>query len=147
MDALKLLKKDHDQVKKMLKDLEGTTERAVKTREELFGKLKTALTVHEQMEETVIYPAMKEHPKAKETILEAYEEHDVVDRVLSELEATPFDDETWHAKLTVMQENLLHHIEEEEKEMFKQARQIFSEDELESLGRQMEQIKSQAAAA
>ncbi len=147
MDALTLLKKDHDQVKKMLKDLEGTTERAVKTREELFGKLKTALTVHEQMEETVIYPAMKEHPKAKETILEAYEEHDVVDKVLSELEATPFDDETWHAKLTVMQENLLHHIEEEEKEMFKQARQLFSEDELESLGRQMEQIKSQAAAA
>ena len=147
MDALTLLKKDHDQVKKMLKDLESTTERAVKTREELFGKLKTALTVHEQMEETVIYPAMKEHPKAKEIILEAYEEHDVVDKVLAELDTTPFDDETWHAKLTVMQENLLHHIEEEEKEMFEQARRLFSKDELATLGERMQQIKSQARAA
>jgi hemerythrin-like domain-containing protein len=147
MDAISLLKKDHDAIKKLLKDLEDTTERAVKTREEGFGRLKFTLIVHEQMEETVLYPALKQHAETKDMVFEAYEEHDVVDKVLSDLERTPFDDETWHAKLKVMSESLHHHIEEEEQEMFEQARQVFDEDTLTSLGDQMQQIKTQARAA
>jgi hemerythrin-like domain-containing protein len=147
MEALALLKKDHDSIKKQLKALEATTPRAVKTRQELFGRLTFTLTVHEQMEETILYPALKQHAEAKDIVLEAYEEHDVVDKVLSDLEATPFDDHSWHAKLKVMSENLHHHIEEEEREMFEQARQIFEGDVLESLGEQMQDIKKQARAA
>jgi hemerythrin-like domain-containing protein len=147
VDALTLLKKDHDEVKKMLKDLDATTERAVKTRQNLFERLKFSLTVHEQMEEAVLYPALKEHAETKEIVLEAYEEHDVVSTILGELERTPFDDETWHAKLTVMRENLEHHIEEEEDEMFGQVRRLFDKDTLETLGEQMRAIKSQARAA
>jgi len=147
VDALTLLKKDHDEVKKMLKDLEATTERAIKTRQDLFGRLKFSLTVHEQMEEAVLYPALKEHAETKEIVLEAYEEHDVVDTILGELEQTPVDDETWKAKLTVMRENLLHHIEEEEEAMFGQVRDLFDETMLDSLGEQMRTIKSQARAA
>lgn len=147
MDALALLKKDHDQVKKLLKDLDDTTDRAIKTRQDLFERLKFSLTVHEQMEEAVLYPALKEHAETKEIVLEAYEEHDVVDTILGELEQTPFDDETWHAKLTVMRENLLHHIQEEEDEMFGQVRRLFDKATLESLGEQMRTIKAQARAA
>ena len=147
MDALGLLKNDHDAIKKMLKDLEDTTERAVKTREDGFGRLKRSLTVHEQMEEAILYPALKQHAEARDIVLEAYEEHDVVDKVLRDLEATPFDDESWHAKLKVMSENLHHHIEEEEREMFDQARQVFGQDMLEQLGEQMQEIKTQARAA
>ena len=147
MDALTLLKKDHDEVRKMLKDLDATSDRAIKTRQDLFARLKFSLTVHEQMEEAVLYPALKEHAETKEIVLEAYEEHDVVDTILGELEQTPVDDETWHAKLTVMQENLLHHIEEEENEMFPKVRKLFDKETLESLGQQMQQIKSQARAA
>ncbi len=147
MDALTLLKKDHDEVKKMLKDLDATTERAVKTRQDLFERLKFSLTVHEQMEEAVLYPALKEHAETKDIVLEAYEEHDVVNTILGELEQTPFDDETWHAKLTVMRENLEHHIEEEEDEMFGQVRHLFDKETLETLGEQMRTIKSQARAA
>jgi hemerythrin superfamily protein len=147
VDALALLKKDHDQVKKMLKDLDDTTDRAIKTRQHLFERLKFSLTVHEQMEEAVLYPALKEHAETKEIVLEAYEEHDVVDTILGELEQTPFDDETWHAKLTVMRENLLHHIQEEEDEMFGQVRRLFDKATLESLGEQMRTIKAQARAA
>lgn len=147
MDALALLKKDHDQVKKLLKDLDDTTDRAIKTRQDLFERLKFSLTVHEQMEEAVLYPALKEHAETKEIVLEAYEEHDVVDTILRELEQTPFDDETWHAKLTVMRENLLHHIQEEEDEMFGQVRRLFDKATLESLGEQMRTIKAQARAA
>jgi hemerythrin superfamily protein len=147
MDALGLLKKDHDAIKKLLEDLDGTTERAVKTRQDLFGRLKFSLTVHEQMEETVLYPALKEHAETRDIVLEAYEEHDVVDKVLGDLEATPFDDDSWHAKLKVMSENLHHHIEEEEGEMFEQVRKVFDRNVLESLGEQMQEIKTQARAA
>jgi hemerythrin superfamily protein len=147
VDALALLKKDHDQVKKLLKDLDDTTDRAIKTRQDLFERLKFSLTVHEQMEEAVLYPALKEHAETKEIVLEAYEEHDVVNTILGELEQTPFDDETWHAKLTVMRENLLHHIQEEEDEMFGQVRRLFDKATLESLGEQMRTIKAQARAA
>ena len=93
MDAVTLLKDDHDTLKKILNELDSTTERGVKTREELFTRVKRELEVHEAIEEEIFYPALKEHPKAKELVLEAYEEHHVVDMVMAEIEDTPFDDE------------------------------------------------------
>src|SRR5215212_6775415 len=134
MDALTMLKNDHEKMKKLLNELESTTERGVKTREELFATIKGELTVHETIEEEIFYPALKEHPKAKEIVLEGYEEHNVVDMVMEEITNVPYDDETWGAKFTVMKENVEHHIEEEESEMFKQARQVFDKDELRALG-------------
>ena len=56
---------------------------------------------------------------------------------MGELEALDVSDETWGAKAKVMKENVEHHIEEEEGEMFKQARRVFDRDELEDLGRRM----------
>ena len=151
MDATKLLKDDHDKVKKMLEELDSTTERGVKTREQLFTKVKQELTVHEAIEEEIFYPALREHPKTKEIALEAYEEHHVVDMVMAEIEGVAFDDERWSAKFMVMKENLEHHIEEEEGEMFKQAKQVFQKEELEELGDQMlarkEQLLQQQTAA
>jgi hemerythrin-like domain-containing protein len=137
MDALSLLKEDHDKVKKMLQELDSTTERGVKMRQQLFTKVKQELQVHEAIEEEIFYPALKDHPKTKEIALEAYEEHHVVDMVMAEIEGVAFDDEVWGAKFTVMKENLEHHIEEEEGEMFTQAKQVFDEDELAQLGESM----------
>ena len=65
----------------------------------------------------------------------------MVDSIMGELEATDVTDETWAAKFTVMKENIEHHIEEEEGEMFKHARQIFDAEELEDLGTRMEELK------
>ena len=144
MDALKLLMEDHALVKKMLTEGEQTTERAEKTRTELFERLKSELLVHERIEEEVLYPALRDHPKSREIALEGYEEHHVVDMILGELEQTPVTDDTWGAKFKVAKENLEHHIEEEETEMFKKARQIFSDDELEDMGRRMQEIKDLA---
>jgi len=137
MDALTLLKDDHDKVKGMLDKLDKTTERAEVSRTEGLQALKQELTIHETIEEEILYPALKEFAKTRDIALEAYEEHHVVDTVLAELEQTPVDDETWAAKLTVMKENLEHHIEEEEEEMFKQARQVMDEGELSELGDRM----------
>jgi hypothetical protein len=144
MDALKLLKQDHDLVKKILAEGEATTERGEKTRTELFARLKSELEIHERIEEEILYPQLRDHPKSQEIALEAYEEHHVVDTILGELEQTPVSDDTWGAKFTVAKENLEHHIEEEEGEMFQKARQIFSADELEDMGRQMQEIKDLA---
>ena len=98
MDAIALLKADHDKVKELLEELESTTERGVKTRAELFATIKGELTVHEIIEEEIFYPALKSHPKAKDIVLEGYEEHHVVDLLMGELEELDVDDETWGAK-------------------------------------------------
>ncbi len=144
MDAISLLKTDHDRVKKMLDEGETTTERGVKTRTELLETLKRELTIHERIEEEIFYPALKEHPKARDIVLEGYEEHHVVDEIMGELERTDVTDETWGAKFKVMKENIEHHIEEEEGEMFKNARQVFDRDELEALGARMAELKEAA---
>ena len=144
MDAISLLKTDHDRMKKMLDEGESTTERGVKTRTELLATIKRELTVHERIEEEIFYPALKEHPKARDIVLEGYEEHHVVDEIMGELGATDVSDETWGAKFKVMKENIEHHIEEEEGEMFKNARQVFEREELEDLGARMMELKEAA---
>ena len=146
MDAIQLLKADHDKVKRLLTELESTTERGVKTRTELFATIKGELTLHEIVEEEIFYPALKSHPKAKDIVLEAYEEHHVVDVLMGELESLDVSDETWGAKAIVMKENIEHHIEEEEGEMFQKARQVFDRAELDELGRVMAERKQEAMA-
>jgi hemerythrin superfamily protein len=147
MDAIQMLKDDHEKVKKLLKELDSTTESDASKRQQLFTQVKEELTVHEAIEEEIFYPALKEFQKAREIVLEAYEEHGVVDMVMTEIEQVPFDDETWAAKFTVMKENVEHHIEEEEKEMFKQARDAFEKQDLEELGERMNTRKEQLLAA
>ena len=144
MDAITLLKTDHDKVKKLLTELESTTERGEKTRSELFATIKAELTVHEVIEEEIFYPELKAHPKAKDIVLEAFEEHHVVDLLMGELESLDVTDETWGAKAIVMKENIEHHIEEEEGEMFKHARNVFDKQELEDLGERMAARKETA---
>ena len=144
MDAIALLEADHKKVKRLLAELDSTTERGVKTRTELFATIKGDLTLHEIVEEEIFYPELKAHPKAQDIVLEAYEEHHVVDLLMGELEALDVSDETWGAKATVMKENIEHHIEEEEGEMFRQARQVFDAAELDDLGARMEARKASA---
>ncbi|HET7726614.1 MAG TPA: hemerythrin domain-containing protein [Candidatus Limnocylindrales bacterium] len=146
MDALTMLQEDHDKVRKLLTDLEKTTERAEKGRAELFATIKGELAVHEIIEEEIFYPALRDHPKAKDIVLEGYEEHHVVDLLMGELEALDVTDESWGAKALVMKENVEHHIEEEEGEMFKAARSVFDKAELEALGEQMAARRRQAQA-
>jgi iron-sulfur cluster repair protein YtfE (RIC family) len=146
MNALTLLKRDHAEVKKMLSDLEDTTERAEKTRTEGLATLKHELEIHEAIEEEIFYPALKEHAKTKDLALEGYEEHHVVDTIMGELEGVEPSDETWMAKFSVMKENLEHHITEEEDEMFPKVEQVFEDEELQALGTRMQERKDQLTA-
>lgn len=143
MNAFELLKKDHEKVSGIFEKLDKTTENGVKTREELFTQLKTELDIHSQIEEQMLYPLLKEAKETHDITLEAIEEHNVVKQLLAELEELPKNDETWGAKLTVLKENVEHHVEEEEEEMFKDARKVLSSDELEELGTRMQEAKAQ----
>ena len=147
MNAIKLLKNDHEKVAGILEKLEATTERALKTREDLFAQLKTELDIHADIEEKIFYPVLEKADETREITLEAFEEHRLVKRLLAELEAAPKDDERWTAKFTVLKENIEHHVEEEEGEMFKKARKVLSEAEFETLGTRMEKAKGEQKAA
>jgi hemerythrin-like domain-containing protein len=144
MDALSLLRKDHDTIKPLLRQILETTDRAEKGRSELFSRIKEELSVHEVIEEEIFYPALREHPRAREIVLEGYEEHDVVSRLMGELDGMEPTDERFGPKAKVMAENIEHHIEEEEGEMFSKARQVFDDDELEALGERMARRKETA---
>jgi hemerythrin superfamily protein len=147
MDALSLLTEDHQKVKKLMAEIEKTTERGVKTREALFGKLLTELTIHEQIEEQIFYPEVKEKATTKqleELVTESYEEHHFVDTVKAEIQDTPFEADEWAAKFKVMKENVEHHaFEEEEGKMFPKVRKAFSKAELEDMGTRMAELKQQ----
>ena len=143
MNAFELLKKDHKKVSDLFSKLEETTERGVKTREELFAQLKQELDVHARIEEQIFYPAIKEAKETHEITLEAIEEHNVVKQLLAELEQLPVSEETWTAKLTVLKENVEHHVEEEEDEMFPKAKKVLSEEQVEALGTRMEAAKNE----
>ncbi len=147
MDAFTLLKQDHEKVAGIFEKLSETTERAVKTREELFAQLKTELDIHAHIEETILYPVLQEADETREIALEAIEEHNVVKQLLSELEGMAVDQEEWKAKLTVLRENVEHHVEEEETEMFGQARQILSQEQIAELGEQLQAAKREQKAA
>jgi hemerythrin superfamily protein len=141
MDALDLIKQDHKRLRKLL---EQTLEAEDSEREQRMNFLRTELVAHERMEEEVLYPRLREETKARDTVLEGYEEHHVADVLLDELLDVPADTDVWKAKLKVLKENVEHHMDEEEDELFKDARAVLDRDELKRLGERMEQIKRSA---
>lgn len=141
MDVYNLLEKDHEKVSKLFEQLMETGETAVKTREKLFGQLKQELVAHTEAEEHVFYPALKDADPTHDLTLEAIEEHHVVDQLLEELESMPKDQEEWIAKLTVLKENVEHHVEEEESELFPKARKVLSDKQAKEMGTKVEQEK------
>lgn len=147
MNAIELLKEDHQKVSGIFEKLDETTERGVKTREELFTQLKTNLDIHAEIEEQIFYPAIKDADETHEITLEAYEEHHVIKTLLQELESMPKDSEEWAAKLTVLKENVEHHVEEEEGDMFPKAKKVLGEDRIEELGTRMEASKQEQKSA
>jgi len=146
MDAITLLETDHRRLESLLKQGEDTTERAIKGRRELLATLSKALTIHEMIEEKVLYPALKEFPEARDIVLEGFQEHHVADLIAKELEGVSTTDEQWGAKFKVLKENIEHHIQEEEGPMFRTARGVMPADRLELLGARMAKMKADAEA-
>lgn len=140
-DAVELLEREHRRFEKLLKQGEETTERARAGRRDVLATLVSELNAHELMEEKVLYPALQAHPQAREVVLEGFQEHHVADLIVSELRQVATNDEAWGAKFKVLKENIEHHIKEEEGNMFRLARGIFSREELRMLAARMLKIR------
>ena len=144
-NALDLIKTDHERIKKMFDQALKADDPAA--RGELLQRIRAELIAHERMEEDIFYPALRSaSDKAKDIVLEGYEEHHVIDVILDEMFEVPEDTDQWHAKLKVLHENLEHHIEEEEDEMFARAKKALSREALAELGQKMAQSKQAATA-
>ena len=143
MNPIELLKNDHDEAKELFKQYEKAGDNALAKKLALFEQIRDALTVHMDIEETIFYPAVKavRDEKVKDEVREADEEHHVVKLLLAELEKMNLSDEQFDAKLTVLKENVEHHIEEEEDELLPDAKKKLSSELLEQLGDEMEERK------
>jgi len=145
-NAINLLKKDHENVKKLLSDLESTTARGAKKRQQLLDTIESELEVHTRIEEEIFYPAFEQAGRKEddsELYFEAREEHRLVDDVLPKLKECDPGSTEFGGKATVLKDLVEHHAEEEEKEMFPRMRKLLSNEELEELGERMEERKKQ----
>ena len=147
-DAVELIKSDHRKVEQLFRKFEEAGDRAYKTKQELVGQIVEELEVHATIEEEIYYPAVEAKAKkdGKELVAEAVEEHHVVKILLGELGSMSSEDEAFDAKVTVLMENVRHHVEEEESELLPQSEKTLGTDELTHLGEQMAARKQQLGA-
>jgi iron-sulfur cluster repair protein YtfE (RIC family) len=141
MHALELLKSDHQKVSELFAQAEASQSEG--NRGQIFEKIKTELETHTHIEETVFYPRLEQEEDLKDMVAEAYEEHSEVKNLLREIEALSGDSSEFDAKLKELQENVEHHVEEEEEEMFPVVEQNFDASALKELGKQMETAKKE----
>ena len=111
-------------------------------RSKLFARLKAELDLHSRIEEAVFYPALQEKEMTRAVTLKAYQTHQIIKTLLNELVTLPVDSQEWTAKLATLGETVGAHIEEEENEQFKNARQVLTKKEIDELGKRMEAEKS-----
>lgn len=134
MNAIKLLKSQHREVEKLFTKLE--TARDPEKKEELFTEIADSLAVHTAIEEHHFYPTVKAN-RTEDILLESLEEHLGIKRVLADLLDTEIEDETFDAKIKVLKEQVEHHVQEEESDLFPKVTKLFDEDQLEALGQEM----------
>ena len=143
MDAIQLLKHDHKTVEKIFSDLENKRD----DRRALFPELDRELSIHAEIEEKVFYPAARGAEPTRDLVLESIEEHKQIKMVLADLEQTDMTTDVWGAALKVLEEDVMHHVGEEENELFPRVRKVLSKDQLQDLGARMEELKMQLMTA
>lgn len=144
-DALEFIKQDHDEFRDLLNRYEEIDVDEHDAKRELIDELIERVTRHSAMEEEAFYPfVMEQVPDAEDDIREEIEEHHVVELIMAELKAMDADDEQFDAKVEVFAENLLHHLEEEEEELFPMLREQLDATTLEGLKGHLERAKTEA---
>jgi hemerythrin superfamily protein len=141
MNALELLKEDHLKVQSLFDQVKATEND--RQHRQLFKKIKTELDTHTYIEEKVLYPTLKKYEEFKDQVLEAIEEHLQVKTLLKALDRLSEGAERFDAKLRVLIDDVEHHVEEEEEELFPKVEKSFSEQELEELGQELAAAKKE----
>jgi hemerythrin superfamily protein len=131
VDAIALLKADHKSLEQLFKRFERAGDGATKQKRKLVDEMIVELSRHAAIEEQIIYPWAREYIEAEDDkVLEALEEHHVAKWLLWELEDLSPEDERFDAKVTVLMENVRHHVKEEEDELFPDIRDVATRTEL-----------------
>jgi iron-sulfur cluster repair protein YtfE (RIC family) len=139
--VIDILKQEHEMVLSQLSELSS---KGTSSREQKYSTLKENLIPHMIGEEQAVYPKLMDSGM-KEMTLEAIEEHNAVKTLLSQLDsASSSEEDVWVAKMTVIKENVQHHISEEEEHIFPEMQQKMSSSELSSLGSSYEAAKKSA---
>lgn len=141
--AIRLLKQDHREVEGWFDEYEQLEEDSEKL--ELFTKIATALKVHTQIEEEILYP--EERGDVEDDMLdEAYVEHGGAKKLIAEIEAMQPSDDFYDAKVKVLGEYIKHHVKEEEQPggIFSQAKK--GEEDLEEMGERIKARKEELMA-
>jgi iron-sulfur cluster repair protein YtfE (RIC family) len=143
MDALDILKTDHDRVKSLyeqLKKISGRQEQVL-----LFESIRNELQIHTRIEESVFYPAFKNYPDFKDIIDQSYEEHRQVRDLLKNAQTQPQGGQDLLNQVETLMSHVEQHVQEEETELFPMVRKIMKRSEREKLGRHLQAAKSEAA--
>ncbi len=144
MNAIDLLKHQHREVEELFEEIEDAGEGAVQTKERVFRGIANALALHSEIEERIFYPEAKAS-ETEDVLRESVEEHLSVRRLIADiLEAGP-EDVQFDAKVNVLKEQVEHHVEEEEQELFPKVEKARSADELEEMGLRMQQMAEELA--
>ncbi|MCA1609711.1 MAG: hemerythrin domain-containing protein [Thermoanaerobaculia bacterium] len=143
-DAVEILKKDHEKVRRLFKTYEATEERS-EERKQIVAQISMELDIHAQVEETIFYPAFREaaEKESMKIVRESFEEHRIVKTLLRELGPMRGQDPQFEAKVTVLKENVEHHVEEEEDDLFPRAQKLLGDERLAKLGAGMRDLKKQ----
>ncbi|HEX5946393.1 MAG TPA: hemerythrin domain-containing protein [Acidimicrobiales bacterium] len=145
MDAITMLKDDHATVEKLFKRFEQAGDRAHVEKRRIVDRIIEELSQHAAVEEMLFYPVTRATvPAVEDVALESIEEHHIVKWVLSELERMDPADERFDAKVTVLIENVRHHVTEEEGEYFPEVRSELGRKALTELGDAMVEAKTSA---
>src|SRR5215213_8511720 len=134
-DAIVLLKQDHQEIRRVFRELQQAGEDDTAKKGNLVDRIIELLTVHTYIENEVMYPRVRELlPDLEDDVLESYEEHHVADVLVVELAGMKPTDERFDAKATVLIESVTHHIEEEEQDWFPKVRQGLGRRALQEIG-------------
>src|SRR5687768_17207844 len=145
-DAIALLKQDHEKAQGLLEKLSETTTRGTKTRTELRAKVLHELRLHMQIEEEILYPALREAAENEDDeklFHEATIEHRLADKCMATLERCDPEDVTFSAAVKVLKDVIDHHIEEEEEggedeeALFTRIRELLGDERLKEMGEQI----------
>jgi len=144
-DAIVLLKEDHQEIREQFRRFSGAGPNAHVAKGKIVDKIIELLTVHTYIENEVMYPEVRTLlPDLEGDVLESYEEHHVADLLVAELAAMSPDAERFDAKVTVLIENVSHHMEEEEQNWFPKVREGLSRKDLQEIGARMIELKKTA---
>lgn len=147
MDAITLLLKDHEMLRKLAKEFADTTEKEVDKRKTLLKRLESELKAHTTIEEEFLYPALvaaTDDVEDKRRVAEGIEEHRVCDKkVIPDLHKGDPSTIAYSGQAKVLKDYIFHHLKEEEEDMFPKVRKLIDSRELKELGEKMRARKDE----